>query len=211
MIDVAVSAGGGLAGSYGVYNINSSPTMIDLVATISSGNNAYAVYNSGSSPAITGGALTLTSPNNNYGVYNYNSSPTLTGVAITASGGNGNYGMYSFANSSPKLVGVRATVSGGFSSYGMYNNESSATIRNSDLDAGGGTESYGIYNIAFSGGFNVTVDNSTLTGATNTIRNDSHFNTRVGTTKLSGGSAQPNVICAGVYDENYTFFPSTCP
>jgi hypothetical protein len=58
------------------------------------------------------------------------------------------------------------------------------------------------------------VNNSQVTGSTNTIRNDSAFTTRIGASKLDGGAVSVGggtVTCAGVYDENYTFYASTCP
>jgi hypothetical protein len=58
----------------------------------------------------------------------------------------------------------------------------------------------------------VTINNSQITGSTNTIRNDTEFTTRVGASQLAGGSVISGVvICAGVYDESYTFYASTCP
>ena len=75
--------------------------------------------------------------------------------------------------------------------------------------------SYGVYNSApIAGAFTVTIDNSTITGSTSTIVNDTGFTTRVGATKLSGGTVVYNggtVTCANVHDENYTAFSSTCP
>jgi hypothetical protein len=73
---------------------------------------------------------------------------------------------------------------------------------------------YGVFNFADSGTYTVTIDNSSITGSSNTIRNDAEFTTRVGATKLDGGSVSTGggvVTCANVHDENYVAYTSTCP
>jgi len=97
----------------------------------------------------------------------------------------------------------------------VFNYSSSPTIQNSTISASGGTNNYGIYNFASSGVYTVTVNNSQITGSTNTIRNTSQFTTRVGASKLDGGAVNVNggtVTCIGAYDENYTSPGyTTCP
>ena len=77
----------------------------------------------------------------------------------------------------------------------------------------GGTNNYGVYNSAPSGAHTVTIDNSTLTGSTNTIRNDTEFTTRVGATRLSGGAVLPNggtLSCSASYDGNNKRLGALC-
>jgi len=51
-----------------------------------------------------------------------------------------------------------------------------------------------------------------IRGTTNTIMNSAGVTTYVGNTQLDGGPVSGvAVTCAGVYDENYTFYASTCP
>ncbi|CAG0959210.1 hypothetical protein GPROT1_00685 [Gammaproteobacteria bacterium] len=117
-------------------------------------------------------------------------------------------------SSSPTMTNVTATGSGGTYSYGVLNNSSSSTIQNSVLSASAGTNNYGIDNNAPSGFYTVIVNNSQITGSTNTISNDSEFTTRVGASLSSGGAVSAGsgtVTCAGVYDETYAFYASTCP
>ena len=114
---------------------------------------------------------------------------------------------------SPWLTHVTATASGGTNSYGVYNAASSPTIQNSTVRASGGTNSYGIYNSASGGLHTVKVNNCQVTGSTNTIRNDTEFTVRIGASQLDGGAVTGGgtVTCAGIYDEAYTFYASTCP
>ena len=88
------------------------------------------------------------------------------------------------------------------------------TIENSNIKSSGATTSDGVYNTGGSAGTIELIENSIITGITNSIRNETNFTTRVGSSKLAGGGVLPNggtVTCAGVHDENYTFFASTCP
>ena len=97
----------------------------------------------------------------------------------------------------------------------MYNARSSPTINNSVISASGGTGNYGIVNVAGSGSYTVLVNNSQISGSSNTIYNDPNFTTRIGASQLSGGAVTlggGTVTCAGVYDENYAFSAGpACP
>jgi hypothetical protein len=88
-------------------------------------------------------------------------------------------------------------------------------IQNSSINATGSTGNrYGIYNIGDSGSYTVTVNNSQITGATNTIYSNQWFVTRIGASKLDGGMVNAGggtVTCAGVFNASYSFFASTCP
>ena len=68
-----------------------------------------------------------------------------------------------------------------------------------------GAQSYGFSNNSFS---LVTIDHSELVGQTATVIGGS---VSIGATRLSGGPVSASATCAGVYDENYTFYASTCP
>ena len=60
----------------------------------------------------------------------------------------------------------------------------------------------------------MTIDNSRITGTSTTIGGNSGYTVRVGASLLNGGSVSfsgGTCTCAGVYDEAYTFYPSTCP
>jgi hypothetical protein len=95
----------------------------------------------------------------------------------------------------------------------VYNYSSSPTIHNSTISASGGTSNYGIYNDATSGAHTVTVNNSQITGSTNTIRNDSEFTTRIGASKLDGGAVNANggtLTCVFTYNASYVALNATC-
>ena len=216
MTNVTATGSGGYE-NYGVHNVSSSLTMTGITAIASGGGNNYGVYNTNlSSPTMTNVVATASAgTNNNYGVYNKDSSPTMTDVTATASGGSLSVGVYN-EYSSPTMTNVTAKASGGTNSTGVHNQQSSSpTIQNSTLSGSGGTNNYGIFNNATGGTSTVRVNNSQITGSTNTIRNDSEFTTRIGASKLDGGAVNVNggtVTCIGAYDENYTSPGyTTCP
>ncbi|MBU0492845.1 MAG: hypothetical protein KKB13_13435 [Chloroflexi bacterium] len=216
MTDVTVTASGlEVSGNYGVYNYSSSPTMTDVTASASGGTNSRGVYNdASSSPTMTDVTASGSGGSANCGVYNRTSSPTMTDVTASASGGSYNYGVYNYS-SSPTMTDVTASASGGSTNYGVYNTSSSPTISNSTLRASDGTSgNYGLYNYALSSSYTVRVSNSQVAGSTNTIYNNAQFTTYVGATLLDGEAVAPNggtITCAGVYDEAYAFYASTCP
>jgi hypothetical protein len=213
MADVTASATGG-ANNNGVYNYQSSPTMRDVTASGSGGTSGnYGVYNDSSLPTMTEVTASGSGGTDSYGVFNNGSSPTMTSVIASGSGGtSANYGVRS-NNSSVTMMSVIASASGGTLSVGVRNNNSSATMTAVSASASGGSTNYGVSNVGSLGVYSVIVNNSQITGSNNTITNDSGFTTRIGGSLLSGGpvSGPGTVTCAGVYDENYVFYASTCP
>jgi hypothetical protein len=208
-----------------VDNSNSSPTMTDVTATAwcqSATAHYYCtgVLNSNSSPLMTNvTAAALNGGRKNYGISNSGGAPIMNSVVITAYGAAGPVGNCGVCNfgASPTMNHVTVNVSDGVNlNYAVYNDSSSVAIQNSTIGcaSSSSTSVYGIYNTAASGAYTVTINNSQIASRINTIYNDSHFATFVGASQLSGGAVITNtgtVLCAGVYDENYTFYSNTCP
>ena len=152
-------------------------------------------------------------------IYNNAASPRLTHVTASAfGGGNLSVGVLNNASSSPTMNQVTASATGstpGTVNAGVYNSDSSPTIGNSVISASGGGINWGIRNSGSAPGtYTVQVNHSRIIAATSTIANDNLFVTRVGASQLSGGPAGTQfgtMVCAGVYDEAYMFFASTCP
>jgi len=214
-VTATASGAGATTGNVGVFNYSSSPTMTNVMATASglAFSNFGVENDNSSSPAMTNVTATASGgTSSNDGVVNSSSSPTMTNVTASASAAGGvyNYGVYN-SDSSPTMTNVIATASGGASyNYGVYNSASSPTMTNVTASALGGTANYGVYN-STSG--TVKINNSVITGSTHTIYNEPGVIGRVGGTKLDGGVATSfgTFTCAAIYDENYTFYASTCP
>ena len=89
--------------------------------------------------------------------------------------------------------------------YGIYAGDALTTdVLNSKIRAAGTSSSVGIYS-PYTNSF--SVKGSEIAGATASV-DDSSAN--VAGTMLDGGAANA-AACAGVYDENFTFYASTCP
>ena len=206
----ASSAGG--THNYGVYNHYYLSAMTNVNATASGGTNSYGVYNSYSVLTMTDVSAMASGGTNNYGVYNHGSLPGMTSVTASASGGTNSYGVFNTGMYGPTINASVISARSATNNYGIYTTNAisgcSVQVNNSQVSA-----SYGIYNADTSGLCSVLVNNSQVTGSTNTIRNGVSFTTRVGASQLSGGAVTGGgtVTCAGVYDENYTFYASTCP
>ena len=113
-------------------------------------------------------------------------------------------------SASPKITNVTASASGGQYNTGVDNDSSSPTMTNVTASASGGTYQYGVYN---SSSGTIRINNSVITGATNTINNESSTTTRVANTKLSGGPVYNSfgtLTCVGAYDGNYAALGTDC-
>jgi hypothetical protein len=207
------NTGGATTYAKAILNISAAPRLTHVTATASGGTYNSGVNNNICSPAMTNVTASASGGTNSYGVYNSYSSPTMRNVIASASGGTNGYGVYNYY-SSPTLASVTASASGATDNYGVHNFRSSPTIDNSIISANGGTNTYGINNVASNLSYTVRVNNSRLSAATNTIRSSAYFTTLVGASQLDGGPVSAGggtLKCAGVYDANYTFSPSTCP
>lgn len=211
----------------GVINGSTLAELRSLAVThTGGGTNAVAIYNGNTSPLLTNLKVSASGAANNYGVYNGASglgqaSSTMTKVFINISGGTGsfNYGIYNDGSgnigTSPTMTYVTILAHGLLfgtpnSTYGVYNVSASPVLTNVTASAYSGTNNYGVYNS--SGGI-IQIRHSVISGTTNTIRNGSGVTTKVAHTQLDGGAVSNAgaLLCAGVYDENYILYISSCP
>jgi hypothetical protein len=100
----------------------------------------------------------------------------------------------------------------------VWNNRSSIQIVRSNLSAGGSGTAYGLRNNDTSGGndggpWTATVHQSQIYSPDVAVSSSSSFITKIAATALQVGSVSSagSLICAGVYDENFTFYADTCP
>ncbi len=89
-------------------------TATAIVTVGGEGATSLGVYNKSSSPTMTNVTATATDGDETNGVYNYSSSsPTMTNVTATATGGTFNRGSSNDSSSSPSMNNVTATATGG--------------------------------------------------------------------------------------------------
>jgi hypothetical protein len=203
----------------GIYNIGSSLQMQSYVDIAGSGENTTKI--TGSINSMTSGIIDgadnaeirfLTVENTSSGsdvnaIYNTGGYPKITNVTTRVTGGF--FGRGIFNDSSNAIINnVTVLVSGASFSFGIENSSSSPVINNVSVNASGSLDGYGIYSYSTS---KVVIRNSGITGSTASITTDAR--TLVFNTQLTGTVDAPpsTVTCAGVYDEGYVFYASTCP
>jgi hypothetical protein len=173
------------------------------------GYNANAIYNYKASPSLLHVSIEASGGTVNRGIYNREARPTITHVDIVVYGGLESYGIHNKDQSKPTMTHVTIEAASATSNYGVYNSYSSPTMDHVIIEGAGdsSTSGYGIYN---ENSYSVDVNHSVIDGTNNSIAciSGSVF---VGSTQLKGGPVSGSVTCAGVYDESYSFFPSSCP
>jgi hypothetical protein len=204
----------------------SHPLLVNSRVVVSGGLATYGLYNVAA--ISTGGAST-------------NQSVTLTSTlqtsAIEVMGGATNYGIANVPSmttggvAADNLVGVWldlrdsvVSVSGAGQNYGVYDTQQTAfaggavnnsfgtwsSWRDSTITVVGSTNNFGLYRAGGISG-DARVQHSQITANTATITGTGGA-AYVAASQLSGGTAGGIALtCAGVYDENYAFFASTCP
>lgn len=230
---------GGSACAVAIYNGETSPRLTHLTASASGGSNLNtAVYNyaeGSASPTMANVTAIASGGFQAEGVDNAGSAPTMRDVTAGGYGATGfNYGIYNDAINNIAMIDVTAVASGGSTARAIRNNDCSlAIMTNVTAGANGGTsENTAVYNqgstawlmyvTATAGGTQskgllnsgpaVTVDLSRIRGVTSAIDNVSGGVVGVGASQLLGGPVTGSgITCAGVYDEAYVFYPSSCP
>ncbi len=217
---LSVTNTGGVTNPYAIaiyYGSAVSAKITHVTASASMGPSNIAIRNKDSSPIMTnvtvlaGGLLCDVS----IGVWNDNSAPTMTDVYIYASDGTQNYGVMNINNSAPTMTNVDVTATMG-TDYcaGVRNTDSGATIRHSVISSIECMDNYGVLNDASSGLYTVVIQNSQVSAYPYTIQNNTGYTTNIGASQLEWGTVNivgGSVVCAGCYDQDYTFYPSTCP
>lgn len=211
----ATASGSGSSMNIGVSNNSSNPSLNGVTATASGGMQSVGVDNVSSSPEMLNVRAVATDGGaRNIGVANTNASPFHLNVKAVGSGGGSseNFGITNTGVTSAMLMNVFARAFGGSLSCGVGNSSSSFGMTGVRAHGSNGTSNYGLCNGDSSG--TIKIDNSVLIGSTNTILNGAGVKTLVGNSKLDGGPVRNDgllIKCAGVYDENYTFYSNTCP
>jgi hypothetical protein len=204
---------------YGIYNKSSSPTMDNVVATAENADNNHGLFNNDSSPVVNGLVATASGGSIAQGVTNWD-CPKLTITNLVATASDGTSSSNGLANVDSTVMVNNSTITargaGMYPNAAVKNVQSSCHLNNSTLDASGGSLSIGIDLLADTANYRVHVNNSQISVplAFPTLRTDDEFTIRIGASQLAGGDIDNqggDLKCAGVYDEAFDFYASTCP
>lgn len=217
ILHVSAISNGAIALNYAIRSESaSSLTLTNVTASATGGASSNIAISNGSSAATMTNVTAYASGaiNDNTGISNSGDSPNMTNVKVTAKGGANCYGVQNMSTAAT-MTNVNVTASGGTQNIGVYCYQAYPTMTNVTITASGGTNNVGVSNSGFSDSLTgiVKINHSVIKGATNTIINAVGGTTLVGNSQLDGGTVANDGIvkCAGVYDENYDFFASTCP
>ena len=221
-----------------ICNISTSPDITHVRAICSGGTAVcFGILNSISSARLTNVYANASGAASNAAIANYNSpspGPTLSTVRAIAKITEGNYatGVLNSGGGPDSVVvlsNVTAEASGGVAyTSAVYNIAVSAVLHNvTAVSTPTGTPSpTAVFFAVFTDGFDVCpgctvrIHNSVLKGSTGTIGEIHHEDTghglvtRVANSQMDGAivlTTPARVKCAGVFDETYTFYASTCP
>ncbi|MBI4690447.1 MAG: hypothetical protein HY754_09315 [Nitrospirae bacterium] len=190
-------SGGG--NSLRAVNSPAKITHVTVKVTKTCGLGGIAISAGGTT--LTDVTATITGTDGDNAAIGTDGSITMKNVTATASGPGWAYGVKNGAGSIVIMNNVTAEASGGIGGSGVAGDRSSS-ITMINVTAKG--SHYGIVNE------NSTfhVECSTIVGPNQTAHAYNGYN-YIGNSKLDGGPASGT--CAGVYDENYTFYTNTCP
>jgi hypothetical protein len=195
----------------GIVDRGSSAVMSDIEIRVAGGEyNTGFFTESASSPLLHNvRILAASGANNNYGIVKQGSSPELKGVTVEALGGTMAYGVLNWYSSQGTLIDVTAKAAGASSYNYAVMNQSGSTLRivNLTAEGSGGSGGFGVYNSGDGNG--LTLDNSDVSGTSNSVRNDNaSADVFVGGSKLDG-TVSANVSCVASYDGSYSTI--SCP
>jgi hypothetical protein len=213
---VTAIASGGVEANAGVRNnLCTDCALTDVTARGTGGGSFAAGLILNTSERFTVRRVTATGASGvtSYGVWVVNNSGTTSGqledVTATGSGGTTSYGVNAGGGSGILTFELRnsklTAKDGSGTNYGLFARPFSfvpTLIENSTITASGGAASQGVNTTS------LRIDHSRITGANFAV--NGLGGVLVGGSFLGGGPTV-GATCAGVYDENYIFYASTCP
>jgi hypothetical protein len=225
--NVTAIASGGTNSNTAIVNQNTGNNLPKLrnVTAVASGAGAVGIQNSCSAADIDGAVITVTVASSSNGTV-ITDSNNLSSCGISIRG---------------RATNVTGVIDGGISAYGIGGNQSqthfsniSLLVRNalyngygvsisqfadlritgSRIEVTGAPTSIGLYGLY---GGTASIEQSVVIASSSTLDAMSGGypgGVYVGASRLAGGNAVTSgvtMVCAGVYDESFAFFATTCP
>jgi hypothetical protein len=182
----------------GVWSSASEITMVDVEAKSVGGSSGYGVriLDGSGKVKLTRVRATATAADHTYGVFSLETDLEVVESELVASGAAvANWAVY-LKRSGARIFCTTITASG---------TAATTALTASEADPGG---------TGSPGPWAVQVHGSQLWGQNTLVSSDSKFDTRIGASWLGGGGNVLNdgtLVCAGVYDDAFTFYFDSCP
>jgi hypothetical protein len=212
IVDVTAVASGG-TGNWAVRNRNGKAVIERSTLQASGGSSAYGVNTKGPGSVTTIKhsvieASGATSGTFGLGANAFGRYEELRDVQVNVSASSGTaYGIWIHdlpTDEDHRLTDSTITVAGEGQLYGIYSTSYGSLFVEQSQVRTIGSSGVGIQHLTG----DTLIDHSEITGASDTVNGSSAF---IGATRLNGGGPASGV-CAGVYDESFTFYAGpTCP
>lgn len=200
---------------------------LEVIATHGDNGNdtaVYGIWSSASAVRMADVGVRANGGSASYGVYHQDGTSRAEMTRVRAfshaSGGLNAYGTYTVETTLDAVECELIGAGGSSSNVGLANRRSNVSIYRSELRAEGtfasGLSSFTGAGAGSTGPWVVEVHASQLWGSDWAVLNSADFTVKLGASFLGGGSGVYNpsggtAVCAGVYNETFTFYPDTCP
>jgi len=210
---VRVKNTGGGQQSVALFSESTSPRFTHVTAVSSGGSENYGVHLSNGSPVLNNVSASASGGTTVVALANFNGSTTVSSSSFAASDGAGLVvGVLTTFGGSVKLLSSTVTASGGSIAIGLRSYNGNHTLANTTVSASGAGLSYGIYNGQKTSGPTVQVNQSRISGQTNSVFVLGGW-VRAGASQLAGpvGTQDSGTIaCAASYDGSFNELEDGC-
>jgi len=210
---LSVTNTGGGQQSVALFSESTSPRFTHVTASAFGGAENYAIHISNGSPALTNVTAIASGGAQSFAFGNFNGNVTVLDSTFAASDAAGlNIGLLTTLGGSVRVVSSALTGSGGAIAMGMRSYSGSHSLQNVTASGSGTNESYGIYNGQKTSTPSVSVNQSRISGGTNSV-----FalggSVKLGASQLTGPAGVGeigSVVCAASYNGSFAPLGSGC-
>lgn len=204
---------GGGQQSVALFSESTSPRFTHVTAMSSGASENYGIHLSNGSPVLSNVSASASGGTTVVAMANFNGNTTVSNSSFTASDGSGLVvGVLTTFGGSVKLVSSTLTASGGAIAMGLRSYNGNHTLANVTATASGSGLSYGIYSGQKTSAPTVVVNQSRVSGATNSV-----FalggSVKLGASQLTGPAAVDelgSVHCVVSYNGSFNPVGTSC-
>lgn len=210
---VTVKNTGGGPQAIGLYSDSTSPRYTHVTASASGASENYGLYASNGAPVLTDVTAIASGGGVAMALTNFGGNVSVTNTALSASDAAGlNAALRTTYGGSVKVLSSILTASGGAIAMGMRAYNGSHSLANVTVSATGASQSYGLFVGQKSSAPTVTVNQSRVTGQSNSVYSVGGA-VRIGASQLVGPAGVEElgtVVCAVSYGGDFSPLGPAC-